>query len=375
MRLALISQSFEESRGGAEKFSIALARFLIKKGIEVKLFARKIEPIDLKFYGQEIRIPKKPPFFRILTLAYTGIYLAKKWKADRIFALMPLPKADFYWLAGGVYSNWIKMKYPNPVKRTIACLFKPHFLLNASFQKSCITSSSLKKVITNSELEKINALNAFKISSERIVVIPNGVNLSRFHLSVKKYKKEIRQSLGFAEYDKIILFVGNNFKRKGLETVIKSLARLKDVPSLYKNLHLLVVGKDKTNHFIKLSKQLGVYEKIKFMGYVKEIEKIYGMADIFVFPSQYDSFASVVLEAMACGLPVITTITNGASMVIEPGKNGFVLEKWNDDQLLSKYIIKILERPEEMGMNAYKKALNYSEESCFEKYYKILTSQ
>jgi UDP-glucose:(heptosyl)LPS alpha-1,3-glucosyltransferase len=368
MKIALISQSFEENKGGAEKFSIELARYLIKKGLDIKLIARKIDPPDLKNYGTEIKIPKKPPIFRILTLAYTGIYLAKKWRADRIFALMPLPEADFYWLAGGVYSNWLKIRYPNILKRAIACSFKPHLLLNSFFQKKCINLSF--KVITNSELEKDIALKTFNIFPEKIIVIPNGIDLLRFNLSVKKYREEFRKKLGFTNFDKIILFVGNNFKRKGLETIIKALARLKDIQHLY----LVVVGKDKTNYFIKLSKELGVRERVKFVGYVKEIEKIYGMADIFVFPSQYDSFASVVLEAMACGLPVITTETNGASMVIDSGNEGFVLNNWKDDKLLAEYIIKTLKNSEKMGLNAAQKALHYSAESCFEKYYQILIS-
>jgi len=370
MKLALISQSFEEHKGGAEKFSSELARYLIKKGLDIKLFARKIEALDLKPYGVEIKIPKKPPFFRILTLAYTGLYLAKRWKADRIFALMPLPEGDFYWLAGGVYSNWLKIRYPSIIKRTIAYFFRPHFLLNIFFQKKCITSPHFKKIITNSELEKEIAIKAFNISPEKIVVIPNGIDLSRFNLSVRVNRNKIREILGLNKNAKIILFTGNNFKRKGLETIIKALARLKN----FSNLYLLVAGKDKTNYFIKLSQKLGVAEKIKFLGYVKELEKIYGTADIFVFPSQYDSFASVVLEAMACGLPVITTKTNGASMVINHGEEGFILKRWDDDKLLAEYIVKTLENSEEMGFKAYQKALNYSAENCFEKYYHVLVA-
>jgi len=370
MKIALISQSFEENKGGAEKFSSDLARYLIKKELKIKLFARKIEAPDLKSYGVEIPVSKKPPFFRIMTIAYMGLYLAKKWKADRIFALMPLPEGDFYWLAGGVYSNWLKIKYPNVMERVIACLFKPHNLLNLYFQKRCITSSTLKKVITNSDLEKNIAIKTFNIPPEKIVVIPNGVNLTRFNLSVRKDRDRMRKKLGFNKSDKIIMFAGNNFKRKGLETVIKALARLKNISKLY----LVVAGKDKTDYFIKLSQRLGVSEKIKFLGYVKEIERIYGMADLFVFPSQYDSFASVVLEAMACGLSVITTKTNGASMVINHGEEGFILKRWDDDRLLAEYIVKTLENSEEMGFKAYQKALNYSAENCFEKYYQVLAA-
>ncbi len=368
MKLALISQSFEEYKGGAEKFSSNLARYLIKKGLNIKLFARKISSPDLKPYGTEIKIFKKPPFLRILILAYTGLYLAKKWGADRIFALMPLPEGDFYWLAGGVYKNWLKIRYPNLLKRNIASVLRPHLLLNHIFQKKIITSPNLKKIITNSEFEKENILKFFDIFPGKIVVIPNGVNLSRFNIEIKENKDKLREMLGFKNDSKILLFSGNNFKRKGLETIIKALARLKDFYDVY----LLVAGKDKPHYFLKLSRKLGILERIRFLGYVKDIEKIYGIADVFVFPSQYDSFANVVLEAMACGLPVITTKTNGASMVITHEEDGFILNRWDDEELLAEYIAKTLENFEEMGFKAYQKALNYSEEKCFENYYQVL---
>lgn len=368
MKIAFISQSFEEHKGGAEKFSSELVRYLIKKDLNIKLFARKVGASDLKPYSVEIKIPKKPPFFRILTLAYTGPYLAKKWKADKIFALMPLPEGDFYWLAGGVYSNWLKVRYHNVINKSIACFFRPHLLLTHFLQKKCINSSRLKKIITISELEKEIAVKTFNILPDKIVVIPNGVDLYRFNPSTRDNMNSIKDSLGINKNSKIILFTGNNFKRKGLETVIKALARIKKIPNLY----LLIAGKDKIGHFNKLSQELGVSEKVKFLGYVSEMEKIYGISDIFAFPSQYDSFASVVLEAMACGVPVITTKTTGASMLICHGKEGFILEKWDDDNLLAEYITEALENSEEMGLKAYQKALNYSSDNCFEKYYQVL---
>ncbi|MCS7278566.1 MAG: glycosyltransferase family 4 protein [Thermodesulfobacteriaceae bacterium] len=370
MKLALIAQSFEEFKGGAERFSSELARYLIKKGVEIKLLARKIEPLDLKPYGIEIKIPKKPPSFRILTLSYLGVYLAKKWKADRIFAMMPLPEADFYWLAGGVYKYWLKINFPQTIKRITGCLLRPHFLINVFLQNKCFTSPHLKKIITISELEKEIAMKIFNLPADKFIVIPNGVDFTRFNPLVKTQNEIFRKKFGIPEKAKIVFFSGNNFKRKGLETLMKALARIKDSEELY----LLIAGKDKTEYFLELSKKLKINNKVKFLGYVREIEKLYGLADVFVFPSKYDSFASVVIEAMACGVPVITTKTTGASMLIEHGKEGFILEKWDDEENLAKYILEVLKYSKEIGFKAYQKVLNYSIESCFERYYQVLTS-
>lgn len=103
-------------------------------------------------------------------------------------------------------------------------------------------------------------------------------------------------------------------------------------------------------------------DKLIFIGHSKETEKYYGMADIFILPSRYEPFANVCLEAMACGLPVVTTITNGASELIEEGVNGFVLEDWNDSESLAEIIRRLRDNQmrEKLGNNAADTAKNFT---------------
>jgi len=123
---------------------------------------------------------------------------------------------------------------------------------------------------------------------------------------------------------------------KGLGFLIRALAEVKkeDHPSL----RLLVLGRDRKEPYLRLAKKIGISEEVVFAGSTDEPEKYYGAADIFVHPSFYDAFSLTVLEALASGLPVVTTSTTGASGIITQGQEGFVISDPRDDQALVEKI-------------------------------------
>lgn len=126
------------------------------------------------------------------------------------------------------------------------------------------------------------------------------------------------------------LFVGSGFKRKGLATVIRALPVVKTMEQDISRLRLLVVGKDAPGPYIRLASRLGVGDRVTFAGGTTRPEDFYGAADIFVLPTMYDPFSNATLEAMACGLPVITTAQNGVSELMAEGVSGFVMRNPED---------------------------------------------
>jgi len=129
---------------------------------------------------------------------------------------------------------------------------------------------------------------------------------------------------------------------KGLGFLIRALAEVKkeDHPSL----RLLVLGRDRKEPYLRLAKKIGISEEVVFAGSTDEPEKYYGASDFLVHPTFYDACSLTVLEALASGLPVITTHFNGASGIITEGQEGFVISDPRDDQTLMEKISFFLNR-------------------------------
>ncbi|MFQ5646230.1 MAG: glycosyltransferase family 4 protein, partial [bacterium] len=196
----------------------------------------------------------------------------------------------------------------------------------------------------------------YKIPEEDIAVIYHGVNLEEFHPS-KKLRKDIRKNLKIADQDTLLLFAGKEFRRKGLQYVFEALKILDN-----DRVKLLIVGQGETAAFKKIAENMGIDNNIIFAGHSDSISKYYAASDIFVFPSTFDAFGMVVLEAMATGLPVIVSKAAGASELIEDGQDGILLECYRDSQAIADKI-KLLENIDlrrDMGARARKKAERYS---------------
>ena len=121
------------------------------------------------------------------------------------------------------------------------------------------------------------------------------------------------------------MLVGNDWKKKGLANLIEALAQLKDLP-----LALVVAGKDDAAPYQNRLRELGLDGKVKFCPPRADVQWYYAAADVYVGPSLEDTFAQPPAEAMACGLPVITTATNGTAEIMTDGVDGLILQDPND---------------------------------------------
>ncbi|MDI6865133.1 glycosyltransferase family 4 protein, partial [Thermodesulfovibrio yellowstonii] len=157
--------------------------------------------------------------------------------------------------------------------------------------------------------------------------------------------------------------VGSGFKRKGVDTLLKALTILKD-----QEIFLIVIGKGDIKQYLKMCKNLDIEKKVLFLGIRKDIENFYALADLFILPTIYDPFSNATLEAMATGLPVITTKNNGASELIEEGKEGFSLEDPFNHLELADKINLALKDIERMGDFARKKAEQFPIERATEEF-------
>lgn len=157
----------------------------------------------------------------------------------------------------------------------------------------------------------------------RTVVIPNGVDLARFHPPSEAERAGARAEFSLDDEDRVALFVGHEFDRKGVEFAIEALV---DAPTVL----LLVVGgnaQETLDRARERAARLGVGERVLFLGPRFDLEPIFAAADMFILPSAYEANALVILEALAAGLPVITTPVGYAPEVVVDGVNGFLVDR------------------------------------------------
>jgi glycosyltransferase involved in cell wall biosynthesis len=178
-----------------------------------------------------------------------------------------------------------------------------------------------RRVVAVSERVRKQLKEYHHVPDERIVTIPNGINLARFVPSNANSRAEARLSLGISQDVPLLLFVGNQYRLKGLEFAIRALAEMKT------RAVLLVVGSDTATPFKRLAEKLGVSERVIFAGARRDLPGIYPAADALVLPTLYETFALVCLEAMASGLPVLASPVGGIEDYLRDGENGFYIKR------------------------------------------------
>ncbi|MCW3983450.1 MAG: glycosyltransferase family 4 protein [Candidatus Bathyarchaeota archaeon] len=211
-----------------------------------------------------------------------------------------------------------------------------------------------RKIIAVSHFTKWELTNYYKIPAHKIRVIHNGVDIQKFQPATDKRK--IKAALGFNPDDIAIVSVGRLYARKGLFTLIESMPA---VVKRFPNAKFIISGKGQSDEMQKLiahATRLGVINNIVFTGYYpdKKLPLLYQAADVFAFSTFYEHHPFAVLEALATGLPVVTTTVGGIPETIQSGKNGFLVKPF-DEKAFADRILHLLEHPaeaSEMGVKA-----------------------
>jgi UDP-glucose:(heptosyl)LPS alpha-1,3-glucosyltransferase len=324
LRIALVMRDYSQARGGAERYFVNLSRALVDMGHEVHIFAAVFTgPQEHGIHLHRVPMMAKPAFMRLLSFFLNARRMIREYqdRLDVVQSLTMVYPCDIFRLGGEVQREWLKIRCPSPFARIFKLIFSPVYILNLYFEKNIMDLKNTRAIITISALEKEILLQYYDYPEDRITVVYNGVDHRQFHPGVKQYRDTMRRDLSIGDAELVGLFSANNFHRKGLDAVIAALPFIpkKDRPKI------LVIGRGKPFSYRRQAKRLGVSDSVFFVGPVADPEKFYGASDFLVLPSRYDSFGNVHLEALACGLPVITTKMAGGSEVVRPGETGFVL--------------------------------------------------
>lgn len=158
-------------------------------------------------------------------------------------------------------------------------------------------------------------------------VIPHGVDGAQFNPNVRvQFRSAVRSELGIAPDAPVFLYVGD--LRKGMEPALRALSSVPDA-------HLVAVSRTPPDRYRDLAFSCGVSDRVKLLPATDRVERYYGAADVLLLPTPYDAFGMVLTEAMACGLPVITTPMAGAAELLSDGVHGLIVDSPTDIAALS----------------------------------------
>ena len=305
------------SGGGAEAYLKRLARGVATAGHRISLYTPGEWPANEWNFGPVVRLG-----------ATSAIAFADE--VEKIFArrenniLMSLERiwrCDVYRAGDGVHRAWLerRAKTAGPLQKLSRLLNRKHSSTLA-LEESLFRKGGAKRVIANSRMVKEEIIRFYGFPAEKIDVVYNGVPLQSLRCDEQDRAKS-RERFGLAKEEIVVLFAGSGWERKGLRFAVEAVERQPGP------MRLLVAGRGENRKFLS--------NRVQFLGVVPEMPSLYAAADIFLLPTLYDPFSNACLEALAAGLPVITTRANGFSEIIESGRHGTVIESADDVEAIS----------------------------------------
>jgi UDP-glucose:(heptosyl)LPS alpha-1,3-glucosyltransferase len=346
MNIAFCYESVLPARGGCETYIAALARRLAADGHEVHLYAQRWDtaalPVSLHYH--RVTVPRCPRFLR------PWFFVAACQRALRDSAKQVTVGFDKMWGVdvlypqGGLYVATAKhnlLKYRQPWVRALVQALKIIDPAHHSFlalERRQYRDPML--VIAISEMVQRHFQEYFDLSAENLRLVRLATDPTRFdEFDRPRRRQEWRGQWGLAPDQTAALFAGMNYRLKGIEPLLYAVRQLPPRCPF----RLLVAGNRHTAEVERLARRIGVADRVRFVGYCRDMRNCYFAADFFVHPTFYDPCSHVVLEAMACGLPVITTRYNGASELLHPPREGYVLEDPHDHERLAWALTQMLD--------------------------------
>jgi UDP-glucose:(heptosyl)LPS alpha-1,3-glucosyltransferase len=341
MKIALVHRRFD-TIGGTERYCVNLAAQLIKMGHEVHVFANGYN--NGLIHGlvlHHVPMAKITQTLKVLSFAWNSQRIVRQHKFDIVQGFGKTYPQDCIRAGGGLHGSWQRnslLLTPNPFKRRWVDVFRKLSLLQVTvlaLERKAYCYNKSIHVIAPSKITRDEIIAQYGIPEHRINVIPNGVDLTMFNPEdASKNRSVFRRKFSIKDTDFCLLFVATNLRLKGFDSVIEALKILLDRQlrafasgPVLPGIKLLVGGTNRDRYYEQRVRQLSLQNMIVHAGKLNDegLLACYGAADAFVYPTYYDPFSNVCLEAMACGLPVITSRHNGISDIIEDGVNGLLV--------------------------------------------------
>jgi UDP-glucose:(heptosyl)LPS alpha-1,3-glucosyltransferase len=306
LTIGLVRRGHSET-GGAEIYLKRLARGLNESGHATRLFTDAAWPVREWNWGPITRL-------RGETAQRFADELEKielKNCCDLLLSLERVWRCDVYRAGDGIHRAWMQRRAAaSSLPRRLLSRFNAKHRETLELERSLFAGGA-RRVIANSEMVKREAQEFYRYPADQVEVVPNGVPLVDFQPNPAARLLQ-RKILQLREEDIAVLFVGSGWERKGLRYALDA------VKSLGKKFRLLVAGRGRSRKArARFVQRLGV---------VRDLPALYSAAAIFHLPTHYDPFSNACLEALAAGLPVVTTRDNGFSEIMADRVHGSIID-------------------------------------------------
>ena len=303
--------------GGAERYLQRLAHGMTEAGHDVQLIATNEWPEDQWLFGPVTRLRAES----VLEFADELEKVRPQLHCDVLFSLERVWSCDVYRAGDGVHRAWLarRRNFELPLKQFVRTANRKHRDL-LQLEASLFSNRKAARVIVASKMVKDEIVDLYAYPADNIDIVRNGIPLDTFRFD-PGLREKARDDLKLKPDQIALLFAGTGWERKGLLFAIQAMALCKN-----RKLRLLVAGRGNERLYRTTRLRFWREDPTRFLGEVADVVRIYAAADIFILPTIYDPFSNACLEALACGLPVITTRGNGFNEIIEDSVHGSIVD-------------------------------------------------
>jgi UDP-glucose:(heptosyl)LPS alpha-1,3-glucosyltransferase len=352
MNIALCYESVLPARGGCETYIADLARRLVNDRHEVHLYASRWDEAALPrgLHYHALPVLGGPRFLRPWRF---GAACARALRGAGHQVSVGFDKTwgqDVLYPQGGLHAASAEhnlRKYRGRFARGVARASKWLDLAHWSFsrlEKRQYLGAHRPLVVVNSVMVRVHFQRHYGIRPQDLFVVPSAIDPGRFgDIDRPRRRLEFRQRWGIGPDATVGLFVAMNYRLKGLDPLLHAVRRLPPAGPGGPPFRLIVAGNPRTGGYERLARRLGVADRVRFIGPCREMHNCYFAADFLVHPTFYDPCSLVVLEALACALPVITSRYNGASELLTPPREGYVVGDPHDHEHLAWCMTQLLD--------------------------------
>ncbi|EMA30476.1 glycosyltransferase family 4 protein [Haloarcula japonica] len=337
LRVCLLSKQFPPGVGGAETYAYELANGLGERGHDVDVYTQWVDSPD-----EEVDVHENVSVYRICGARRKLVTFETLW-----FSYTARRKIDFeaYDIVHGTMmpASTIAVTAFDDIRtpvvltshgtsigeaKAVALETPADYLLKYFFHPmnvvmDYVASRAADKVIAISDHAYEQLTTSYRLSEDGVEMIPHGVDTDRFYPRQERHPAADSENMS-------LLYIGRLGARKGLALALRALARVES-----DGVEFLIAGTGRhEDRLRKLAQELEIQEQVRFLGYVDEADlpELYSSADVFILPSKYEGFGLVLLEAIACGTPVIGADAGGIPTAVDDGVDGCVVER-NEDSL------------------------------------------
>jgi UDP-glucose:(heptosyl)LPS alpha-1,3-glucosyltransferase len=350
MRIALLTRRFDSAGGGTERDLIVTAECLREAGHQITIFADEIRGDGGDWKVHRVGGARMGRALSLMRFAYAAAPAARRAGNDLIVSFARCVGADVMRSGGGAHVSYLRAARKwRGILGASAMRLSPYHQVQMLIERQGFRHPGLKCAIAVSNFVRDDLIREFGLSPKKTVTIYNGVDLEKFRPATidRSERESIRQKFAIPASARVVIFVGNGFARKGLGFLIEAW------PLVAGGAFLLVVGADRARaKFERKARELNVGARVVFAGPQRQVESMFRAADAFALPSLFEPFGNVAMEAMASGLPVMTSAFSGVAELIPSSMRGFRVENPNDVGEVALRLGALFDAPANLGAEA-----------------------